>query len=810
MTNIEQLIGQMTREEKTALLAGADLWHTVAIERLNIPALRVTDGPNGARGAFGNLESTSVCTPVGIALGATWNPELVEMVGEVLGEETKTKSAHILLAPTVNIHRSPIAGRNFECFSEDPFLSGEIAAAYINGVQSKGVGACIKHFVCNDQEFERNSISAEVQERPLHEIYLEPFRRAILKTKPWAVMSAYNRINGSYAAENEHLLKTVLRGEWGFEGIIISDWYGTYTANTPAGELDLEMPGPARWMDLEHVKSAIEDGRLTEADIEAKANRLLLTFKKAGLFESPDLQPDRSIDKPEHRGVIREAAREAIVLLKNENILPVDTEKITSIAVIGENALHTKVLGGGSSAVAPHYLISALDGIRERVRDQVEVSFAPGCFIHKGLPAPDEDTLSTVDGDHGLLLEFFDNLDLSGAPAYSLTSKRVQFGWFDNCVPKVSQDRFSVRLSGYFTPKISGLHTFGLNMVGRGRLFVDGEKLIDTWEIPESSGQQTVQLEMVADQRVPLQVEYMWEGDSRWRSLALGYLPPHAEDLLAEAVELAARSDLVIVVAGLSSEWESEGFDRVDMRLPGNQNELIKKVAEANPNVIVALNCGSPVEMPWLDEVPAVLQLWYNSQEIGNALADVVFGDVSPSGKLPISFPKRLEDNPSFINFPGENGKVHYGEGLFVGYRYYDKKAMEPLFPFGHGLSYTTFEYSNLRIDDEEFSLSDGLRISLDVRNNGASDGKEVVQVYVRDLQARLTRPEKELKAFSKVHLEPGETKSINFSLDREAFWFYDPEGEGWVMESGEFEILIGASSRDIRLSKRINIGMEN
>jgi beta-glucosidase len=809
MANIKQLIDQMTFEEKTALLAGADLWHTVAIERLGIPALRVTDGPNGARGAFGNLESTSVCTPVGIALGATWNPELVEKVGEVLGEETKTKSAHILLAPTVNIHRSPIAGRNFECFSEDPYLSGEIAAAYINGVQSMGVGACIKHFACNDQEFERHSISAEVQERPLHEIYLEPFRRAISAARPWAVMSAYNRINGSHAAENEYLLKTVLREGWGFEGIIISDWYGTYTTNTPAGELDLEMPGPARWMGMQHVRSAIEDGRLTEEDIEAKVYRLLRTFEKAGLFESPELQPDRSTDKPEHRVIIREAAREAIVLLKNESILPVDTGKISSIAVIGENALHSQVLGGGSSAVAPHYLISALDGIRERVGEQIEVSYAPGCFIHKGLPAPDAVTLSTVDGEQGLHLEFFDNLDLSDEPAYSLISKRVRFGWFDNCVPEVSQDRFSVRLSGYFTPKVSGLHTFGLNMVGRGRLFLDGEKLIDTWESPESNGQQTIQLEMVADQRYALRVEYKWEGDSRWRSLALGHLPPYAEDLVAEAVELAARSDLVIVIAGLSSEWESEGFDRVDMRLPGDQNELITKVAETNPNAIVALNCGSPVEMPWIDAVPAVLQLWYNSQELGNALADVLFGDVSPSGKLPISFPKRLEDNPSHINFPGENGKVYYGEGLFVGYRYYDKKAMEPLFPFGHGLSYTKFEYSNLRADDEEFSLSDGLRISLDVMNTGACSGKEVVQVYVRDPQPRLTRPEKELKAFAKVHLEPGETKSINFSLGREAFWFYDPEGGGWVVEPGEFEILIGTSSQDIRLSKLVSIDLE-
>lgn len=806
MVNHEQLIQQMTLEEKVSLLAGADLWHTVSIERLGIPALRLTDGPNGARGAFGNLESTSACTPVGIALGATWNPTIVQQIGEVLGQETKSKSAHILLAPTVNMHRSPIAGRNFECFSEDPFLSGEIATAYINGVQSQGVGACIKHYVGNDQEYERFSISAEIQERPLHEIYLEPFRRAILAAKPWAVMSAYNRINGVYAAENDTLLKTILRQAWGFEGLIISDWYGTYSADTPAGELDLEMPGPSRWMSVEHVSAAVDAGKLTEDDINAKVYRLLATIERAGLFENPQLEPERSLNKPEHRKIIREAAQEAIVLLKNESLLPLDAEKITSIAVIGENAFHSQVLGGGSSAVSAHYLISPLDGIRARAGEKIEIAYAPGCFIHKGLPAPEADLLTTTDGSRGLRIEFFDNLDLSGQPAYSLTSKRVQFGWFDNCVPAVSQDKFSVRIAGYFTPQVSGLHTFGLNMVGQGRLFVDNQKYIDTWDLPESSGQFTAQIELQAFRQYALCVEYKWDGNPHWRSLALGHLPPHAENLIGEAVELAAQSDLVIVIAGLTSEWESESFDRADMRLPAAQNDLIEQIASVNPNVVVVLNCGSPVEMPWLDQVPSLLQLWYNSQEQGHALADVLFGDISPSGKLPISFPKRLQDNPSFINFPGENGKVFYGEGVFVGYRYFDKKAIEPLFAFGHGLSYTTFEYSNLQTSKDTVSLADRLQVQLDVKNTGARAGKEVVQVYVREIEASVSRPEKELKAFKKILLEPGESQTIRFNLDREAFWFYDPSKNGWTVNSGDFEILIGASSRDIRLSKQVKI----
>jgi len=806
MRDREELLTQLTFEEKVSLLAGADLWHTVPVERLGIPALRLTDGPNGARGAFGNLESTSVCTPVGVALGATWNVELVEQVGKVLGEETKSKGAQLLLAPTVNMHRSPIAGRNFECFSEDPFLSGEIAAAYIHGVQSRGVGACIKHYVCNDQEFERFSISAEVEERPLHEIYLEPFRRAILAAKPWAVMSAYNRINGVYAAEHEYLLKNILREEWDYQGMIISDWYGTYTANTAAGELDLEMPGPARWMGPAHLRAALDDGRITEKDVDAKVDRLLTMIEKAGLFEDAELPADRSIDKPEHREIIRNAAQEAIVLLKNDSILPLDQNQVVSIAVIGENARYSQVLGGGSSAVAPHYLVSPLDGIRTRAGDTIKVSYAPGCFIHKGLPAPEAGLLTTLDGSTGLELEFYDGVDFSGTPAYRLVSPRVQFGWFDASVPKVRQDEFSVRMKGFFTPAVSGVHTFGLNMVGRGRMFLNEETLIDTWDAPEASGQQTAQIEMQSGQAYALRVEYKWEGDPHWRSLALGYLPPHADDLMSEALEIAAQSDVVVVLAGLTSEWESESFDRPDMLLPGEQNKLIEEISKVNQNVIVVLNCGAPVEMPWLDEVPAVLQMWYDSQEQGNALSDILFGDVSPSGKLPTTFPKRIQDNPSYLNFPGENGKVHYGEGIFIGYRYYEKKFIEPLFPFGHGLSYTQFEYSNLQIDEEINGVADGVPLSVDVKNVGSCAGKETVQVYIREMQPMLARPDKELKAFQKISLQPGENKTIQLMLTDEAFWFFDPKIRKWTFNPGTFEILIGSSSADIRRSKRVKI----
>ena len=801
MVDIENLIAQMTLDEKISMLAGADLWHSVPVKRLGIPAFKVTDGPNGGRGAQGSMGPASVCTPVGVALGATWNTELVEEIGSVLGDEVKAKGAHVLLAPTVNIHRSPIAGRNFECYSEDPYLSGEMATAYIKGIQKQGVGACIKHFVCNDQEFERMSMSSEVEERPLRELYLEPFRKAIKNAKPWSVMSAYNRVRGTYASENNYTLKTVLKEEWGFDGPVISDWYGSYTEDVPAGGLDLEMPGPARWMGADKIKAALKAGRLTEAGLSDKVRRLLNLMEKAGLFENPELQPERGEDRPAHREIIRRAAGEAIVLLKNEhNLLPLDG--IKSIAVIGENARWAQILGGGSSAVSPHYVISPLDGIRSRAAKQQKVEYSPGCFIHRTMPAPDADTLSTNDGKQGLWVEVFDNLDFSGPAVFTQVNKNVQFGWFGESVPNVNQTRFAVRLSGFFTPKESGLHNFGLGSVGRSKLFLDGKETIDNWSEPAPYGQKTCQMVLNAGQKYAIKVEYNWEGNPLWRSLSLSHMPPQPADPLAEAVALASRSDVVILLAGLTGEWEAEGFDRVDMKLPGEQNELITRVAAANPNTIVVLNAGSALEMPWIDQVAGVLQLWYNSQEQGNALADVLFGDISPSGKLPTTFPKRLQDNPAYINFPGENGKVFYGEGLFVGYRYYDKKEIAPLFPFGHGLSYTSFEYSHLRLADE-FKVDDGLTVSVDIKNTGKRAGKEIVQVYVRDVRSSLVRPEKELKAFAKLELKPGETKTVNLLLGKEAFWFYNPALNGWITEPGEFEIIVGASSRDIRLSAK-------
>jgi beta-glucosidase len=750
---------------------------------------------------------------VGVALAATWNPELIFRVGQVLGEETKTKGAHILLGPTVNIHRSPLAGRNFECFSEDPYLTGQIAVAYIKGVQSQGVGACIKHFVCNDSEFERTSISSEVAERPLREIYLEPFRVAIKEAKPWAVMSAYNKINGIYASENSYTLLDILKGEWEFDGIVISDWFGTYSENAANGGLDLEMPGPGKWMVFEKLQKEILNGNLKIDGIDDKIRRLLLTYERAGLFDNPEFQAEQAINKREHREIALEAASEGIVLLKNEdNLLPISKEMAKSIAVIGSSAKYPQIMGGGSSRVTPHYAISSLESIEKYAGDSITIRYAMGCPIHRNLPPIDINWLMIADSKvKGLQAEIFDNLTLEGKAVREFRVDRPRITWSDDLLSPANPSKFSVRLNGIFTPPKSGDYSFSIEGNGISRLLIDEALVVDNWhELPEgvpywSSGQNTGRHSLVKDQPYSFTIEISSNHPSPWRSLIIGCLPPLPDNLIGEAVQIAKESDITILFAGTTNEWESEGHDRENMDLPGDQDKLIESVVAANPNTVVVLNTGAPITMDWIDKVPSVLQIWFGGQEVGNAVSAVLFGEINPSGKLPTTFPKRLEDNPAYINYPGENGKVYYGEGIFIGYRYYDRKDIEPLFPFGHGLSYTSFEYKNLRLNMEEFGPEDDIHIFLDVTNNGDTAGKETIQVYLRDIQSTLIRPDKELKAFRKVSLDPGESKTVTLSLSKEALSFYDPASMSFKSEVGDFEILVGSSSRDIRLKSKFS-----
>ena len=805
MSRIDDLLKKMTIDEKISMLAASDLWFSTPVPRLDIPFFQVADGPNGVRGVWSKMSPTSAATPIGVALGATWNTELVEKIGNVLADEVKAKNAHILLAPTVNIHRTPIAGRNFECFSEDPYLTGMMASAYIKGLQDKGVGACIKHFVANDQEYERNIMSSDVDERTLREIYLEPFRIAVRNANPWTIMTGYNRINGVYACQNDHTLMDILKGEWKYKGAVVSDWFGTYDEDAPTGGLDIEFPGPARWMSPKVVKKALKNGSLTRQSLNDKVRRLLTVIEKAGLFKNSKRTPERADDKPAHRAIIRQAAREAIVLLKNDGTLPL--KKVKSIAVIGPNAATPQIFGGGSSSgFIPHYAVSPFDGIKNRAGNKVKVDTAPGCLINKSLPIPAPETLSTADGRIGLSLSLFNGTKLAGTPQYEAVTSHLNFDWFHNSIPNVDRESFSMKVEGFFTPKESGNHELSLSGVGWCKLYLDGKLLLDH-SADEHVGKQLVtEIKLTGGKAYAIKLEYWFKGDAQYRSVIIGHQPPLPKDMLAEAVKLAKKSDVVVLIAGLDREWESEGFDRVDMKLPGRQNELIERVTRANKNTIVVLNVGSPVEMPWIEKVPAVVQLWYNGQEQGNALADILFGDVSPSGKLPTTFPIRLEDSPAYINYPGDNQRVRYGEGIFVGYRYYDKKDVAPLFPFGHGLSYTSFKYGNLRLASKKVSADGTLKVKVDVTNTGRVVGKEIVQLYVHDVQSTVARPEKELKAFKKIELNPKHTKTITFSLDREAFWYFNDAKNEWLTDSGEYEILVGASSRDIRLKDKITL----
>ena len=806
--DIEALLSQMTVEEKASMLAGSDSWHSTGVPRLGIPAFRMTDGPNGARGTSGNYGPNSACFPNGSALAATWNTSLVERVGAALADEVKDKQAHMLLAPTVNTHRSPIAGRNFECYSEDPFLAGEMACAYIGGLQKNGVSACIKHFVCNDQEFERHSISATVAERPLREIYLQPFRAAMKKVHPWAVMSAYNRINGVTANANDHTLREILKEEWGFDGAVISDWFGTYGPESVPGGLDLEMPGPGRWVAAENVKAALEDGLLSIDVLDDKVRRLLRLLARVGAFEKPVFNPEQGVDRPATRALIREAADEAAVLLKNDAILPMREQNLKRILVVGENAVIPQIVGGGSAFVNSHRVVSPLDGLRQRVGAGVEVAYALGCVTHRQLPAPLPAWLTDMAGQPGLTLSVFGNTEFSGEPILRRNVRRASQTWWGNDLPAPEARLFSAIFETIFTAPEDGRYTLGMQCIGTGGLWVDGQEVLPFQDCDDPAlwNSLCVEMELRAGEQKHISLRYALTEEKHWRMLGITLLKSIPADPIAEAVSAAKDADVVIVVGGLTGEWEREEMDRVDMRLPLQQDALIARLAEANPNVVVVLNSGSPLEMPWLEQVKAVLQLWYPGEESGNSLADLLFGDVCPSGKLPTTFPKRLQDNPAYLNFPGENGKVLYGEGLYVGYRYYDFVEKEPMFPFGFGLSYTQFAYSDLKLSAAEFRADEGLEVCFTVRNTGAVTGSEVAQVYITDKESRLTRPLKELKGFAKLSLQPGEAREARVWLDRDAFSYYDDALAGWVAEPGEFEVIIGASSRDMRMKASVNL----
>ena len=808
----EALLAQLTLDEKARLCAGAKLWAGHAVPRLGIPALRVSDGPNGARGSHFGAGASAACFPCGSALAATWHPELVEALGVALGEEARSKRAHVLLAPTVNMHRSPLGGRHFEGYSEDPQLAARTAAAFVRGVQSQGVAACVKHFVANDSEFERMTISSEVDARTLRELSLPPFEAAVREAGAWSLMAAYNGLNGPTCSAHAALLNGILRDEWGFDGVVMSDWYGTKDSVASANSgLDLEMPGPPRFFGAE-LAAAVRRGDVPEAALDEKVRRLLRLLARTGaLAEAGDPGPEQAIDRPEHRALARRAASEAIVLLRNEAaVLPLRREATRRLAVIGPNARRTTIQGGGSARVNPHYETNVLEALRAAAGPGIEVVHAEGCTNFRRLPV--------LEPAGELSLSVFASSDLSGAPLSERRVRRPDFTWLGDDAPVPNGRPFSARLSGRFVPERSGTQRFSLTCVGRARLLVDGKLVVDGWTSPVrgdsyfgfGNAEVLGEVALEAGRSAELVLEYAKERPGV-AGLRLGQHAAAAGDPVADAAALAKSADAAVVVIGLDAEWESEGGDRADLRLPGRQDELVAAVAAAQPRTVVVVNAGAPVLMPWAERVPGLLWAWYGGQETGNAVADVLLGASDPGGRLPTTFPLRLEDVACHALadasvYPGRDGKVVYAEGVFSGYRHFDARGIEPRFPFGHGLSYARFEYGPLVLTHERVKAGEEVAARVEVRNVSERAGTEVIQLYVADLEATLPRPPQELAAFAKITLAAGEVRTVSLRVPPRALCFYDAAEQRWVAEPGDFELRVGRSSRDIRARTKLRL----
>ncbi len=666
--DLKALVAQMTLEEKAGLLSGQDFWTTKAVERVGIPAMFVADGPHGLRkqaGAsdhLGLMDSVpATCFPSAAGLACSWDRSLVSRVGEALGTECLHEGVSVLLGPGANIKRSPLCGRNFEYFSEDPVLSGEMAAAHIKGVQSKGVGTSLKHFAVNNQETRRMTIDARVENRPLREIYLASFERAVKDAKPDTVMCSYNRVNGVYASENHWLLTEILRDEWGFDGFTVSDWGAVNDrVKGVAAGLDLEMPGSRGVTDAQVVE-AVRNGTLPESLVDQSVERILRILFKTRAIKTPE----GKLDVDAHHALARETAAQCAVLLKNEGaVLPLAPGK--KVAVIGGFARTPRFQGGGSSHINPTRVDDAMEALSH---------------LYQG----------TVSYCQGYAME---------------------------------QDEI-------------------------------------------------------------------------------------CENLISEAIEAASEADVAVLFTGLPDAFESEGYDRTHMRMPDCHSALIEAVAAVSPKTVVVLSNGSPVDMPWLDKVEAVLEGYLGGQAWGGAMADILTGKANPGGKLAETFPRKLSHNPSTLNFPGDREKVVYHEGVFVGYRWYEAMGIDPLFPFGFGLSYTTFAVSDLKLDRAEMTEAETLELSVTVTNTGSCAGSETVQVYVADPEASVKRPVKELKAFEKVFLQPGESKTIFFTLDRRAFAYWSEKLEDWRVESGRFDVLVGTSVADIACEASVTVTSE-
>lgn len=804
-----ELTGLMTREEKASMLAGVDDWHLRGVARLGIPSIRVTDCGHGVT-LCGDRSSPATCFPTGIGMASTWNVELLENAGRVIGRETRTLGCSLLLGPKINLHRHPLNGRSFETFSEDPWLAGLLGAAVIRGIQSAGVGACVKAVAANNQQHDQETVSSEVDERALRELYLRGFELAVALGRPAAIMTSYNRLNGEYPSESRRLLTGIIKGEWAFPGMIVSDWRAVHGIRAFAAGLDLEMPGPGKHLHARGVLGALENGLAGESALDDAVARILRLVLAHGRSEDDPSNGEAGLDTPGHRAAALAVAEESIVLLKNENrTLPLDRTSLRRVLVIGPNAAHARLGGGGSASVTPFYSVSPLDGIREICGPGVAVDYMEGCSL-TGTMEPVRDAFSHTGADGrpvaGLRAEFFNSADTGSAEvAAAWTAPVVDYSWgWASPGAGVNRNRFAVRFTGEIIPPATGRYRLGVfAQEGAVRLVVGGRVVVDTWE-PEGKEQDNFEanyrntsaagkFDFTAG--VPVSVRLDYGKRAARAAVRLEWEIPgvRSDDKIAAA---ARAADAVIVCAGLSNLLEGGARDRADIDLPAPQVRLIETLAAANPRTIVALFNGGPLALPWEPLVPAILEAWYPGQEGGRALARILFGITSPSGRLPDTLARDLRDHASVRNYPGDGRSVRYEEGLLVGYRHFDAAGIEPHYPFGFGLGYTTFEIDAPRVLAPPGPAGACADVSVRVRNTGGRKGKEVVQLYVRGPGGDPGRPPVELRAFDKVELAPGETRHVFFSLDERAFSRWDVASGAWKVAGGRYEILAGPHSR--------------
>ncbi|MBK3569493.1 glycoside hydrolase family 3 C-terminal domain-containing protein [Streptomyces sp. MBT62] len=799
---VEAALGALDLDAKTRLLAGQDMWSLPALPEIGLASLVMSDGPIGVRGRHWTADDPSVALPSPTALAAAWDPELARRAGMLLAQEARRKGVHVLLAPTVNLHRSPLGGRHFEAYSEDPYLTGRIGSGYVAGVQSGGVGTTVKHFVANDAETERFTVDNLISQRALRELYLAPFELIVEQARPWGVMTAYNTVNGTTMTEHRQLVNEILRGEWGFDGFNVSDWTAARsTVGAIEGGLDVAMPGP-KTVYGEALARAVRDGEVAEATVDAAVRNVLRLAARVGILAGaePVVAEDRLPSPVDGEALAREIARRSFVLVRNEgDALPLKPS--STVALIGAAARDARVLGGGSATVFPDRIVSPLDGLTDALPEGA-LSYAVGA---------DPNTELAV-AEQGFALRAICR-DAEGQVIATVGLPNGQIKWVGSDLPDgVTHDTLhTVELTGTFTPRATGQHTFGIKGIGAFTLTVDGTTYYDDVQRPAKDDpfisffgapEPRALVQLTADAPVEVSLAYTVARPVGIPLRVVGFELAHQEpqrdpdELIAEAVAAARAADTAVVVVATTERVESEGYDRTDLQLPGRQDDLVHAVAAANPNTVVIVNSGSPVELPWREEVAAVLLGWFPGQEAGAALADVLTGAHEPGGRLPTTWGS-LTDAPVSQVVP-ENGELPYTEGVFIGYRAWEKAGRVPSYPFGHGLGYTDWAYDDIK--------ADGSSVTVRVTNSGGRYGREVVQVYLAPVEHDPERPARWLAGFAGVEAGPGESVEVRVELPRRSFEIWDETANGWAVVKGSYEIQAGRSITDRRVATTINV----